>query len=637
MPGALLGLPDPPPASPSRPVFVSLPRLTVSRITSPPPRWSRPLAEPLAGGHSPRSGERGDRSMSSTAEFGAVSSKVRCVVPTKPLISIEETLRKRRTLQKASSAPHIAAEPEEARGEPDCSVPRTQTAAVLQVPREAPDQFPGSAWHGVVSGRQRIDLPTELEGDDTEDFVAWYQHRELQKRKAQLTSAAWDRPPSGGAHPTASASFPSAGSSGLRRGSGGIGSKKVLPARSQPIELTRQIKDRGWTQVRQTKVWAQQAKDQGEYRASLGQGATSIACDRAIHDRLRLLDHLEQANVPQGMGAMLLALRFRCGRETANCFACLGSSASDSARGISLMEFVGGLALLGIDAVSLCGFDEREALQRLDADRDGLLGIADLTQAFVALDESGAALGAVVAMQPTAGNSSNGVRMTNSQRWLLVARFVALSAWFHTPPHLRRRARRAGAMLERPANNPSSATLAAPVPSVSPSPGCSGAVAFAAAEAIRGGAESPRAGMARQEAPDSHRNCWVPNELDHIRAKQLLEGEFVRHATTRQFGERLLGRPDLVRLLADVSAAEVGDAHLAELLNKVEVGKIYDEVMTLQANITALEGRQLSKGLTFDSLRVALYHASSALGLHFRHLVDDAVDHTGGSIGPEPA
>lgn len=42
--------------------------------------------------------------------------------------------------------------------------------------------------------------------------------------------------------------------------------------------------------------------------------------------------------------------------------------------------------------------------------------------------------------------------------------------------------------------------------------------------------------------------------------------------------------------------------------------------------LTSLKGRALSKGLTFESLRAFLQKVALSLGLHFRHIVDDAAE-----------
>jgi len=53
---------------------------------------------------------------------------------------------------------------------------------------------------------------------------------------------------------------------------------------------------------------------------------------------------------------------------------------------------------------------------------------------------------------------------------------------------------------------------------------------------------------------------------------------------------------------------------------------MYDNVLKMQVALTSLKGRALSKGLTFESVGVLLRKMSLSLGLHFRHLVDDAFE-----------
>jgi hypothetical protein len=130
--------------------------------------------------------------------------------------------------------------------------------------------------------------------------------------------------------------------------------------------------------------------------------------------------------------------------------------------------------------------------------------------------------------------------------------------------------------------------------------------------------------LEKQQALDVFRRCWSPNEGDLENARRILRLQFMQHASVRQFGEPLLSRSDISRLLGRWPPPGLTESHSA--LSLLELGEIYDEVLEMQVVSTSFEGRALSKGLTFASLRIFLQKIALALGLHFRHIVDDAVD-----------
>jgi len=135
---------------------------------------------------------------------------------------------------------------------------------------------------------------------------------------------------------------------------------------------------------------------------------------------------------------------------------------------------------------------------------------------------------------------------------------------------------------------------------------------------------------------DELRQCFAPGEADLDIAKKALEAEFAICCTGRQFGEGLMNRPDVFRFLGDLQPTDVcgrdaatglfGEDVVAKGLARSRVGILYDAVLELQVGLTSFEGRALSKGLTFDSFRVALHKAAIGIGLNFRYLADDAVE-----------
>eukprot|EP00443_Scrippsiella_acuminata_P094825 CAMPEP_0115376324 /NCGR_PEP_ID=MMETSP0271-20121206/2918_1 /TAXON_ID=71861 /ORGANISM="Scrippsiella trochoidea, Strain CCMP3099" /LENGTH=134 /DNA_ID=CAMNT_0002799413 /DNA_START=12 /DNA_END=412 /DNA_ORIENTATION=+ len=134
--------------------------------------------------------------------------------------------------------------------------------------------------------------------------------------------------------------------------------------------------------------------------------------------------------------------------------------------------------------------------------------------------------------------------------------------------------------------------------------------------------------MARQQALDALRQFWAPQRDDFEAAEQDVMQEFSMHATSHQYGEKLLSRADLLRLLGVFPLALLADdAPAARRATQAQVCAIYDEVLAWQAARApaAPQRGPFTKGLTFESLRLVLLKVVLAAGLHFRHLVDDAV------------
>lgn len=141
--------------------------------------------------------------------------------------------------------------------------------------------------------------------------------------------------------------------------------------------------------------------------------------------------------------------------------------------------------------------------------------------------------------------------------------------------------------------------------------------------------------LEKQQALDALRQCWSPNEGDLENALQILQVQFLARATARQFGEPLMSRSDIAHLLGKLPPPGLGEAltesgaivsPLRQGPSNAEVGELYDAVLEMQLLMTSRQGRALSKGLTFESLHVLLQKVACSMGLHFRHIVDDAVE-----------
>merc|ERR1711933_465388 len=99
--------------------------------------------------------------------------------------------------------------------------------------------------------------------------------------------------------------------------------------------------------------------------------------------------------------------------------------------------------------------------------------------------------------------------------------------------------------------------------------------------------------------------------------------DFRRHCATQQLGENLLKKDDFYRLLGDIPPAGVGDDPAAQKLTRTILSDLFDEVLRKQAD--GPHG-PLTKGLTFESFSLLLLKMSLAMDLHYRHLVEDAIE-----------
>jgi hypothetical protein len=127
--------------------------------------------------------------------------------------------------------------------------------------------------------------------------------------------------------------------------------------------------------------------------------------------------------------------------------------------------------------------------------------------------------------------------------------------------------------------------------------------------------------VARQQVSDPVRQCWAPCEGDLEEVEAQIKDDFNRHASSQQLGEHVLNKSDFFRLLGDIPPVDIGDDPEPRQLTHAQLSDIFDEVQN-----TAQNGTVFSKGLTFESFRLALMKTAMIMGLHFRHLVDDAID-----------
>lgn len=394
-----------------------------------------------------------------------------------------------------------------------------------------------------------------------------------------------------------------------------------------PADVVVRIKDRGWTTKGgvSMSVWVQQAVQARRLGAS--------NADRWLHDRLRLLAFLEQEGVPQGLTAFRTGLSWRCGSLDRG-FEQLSASASGGRCPLSLLELAGVLALFGLDVPALCGHNEFEALRRLDADGDKRLGFLDLLNGGSGHDSvKSSSTPAIVADVHAAvcekasvgdsGGAPSAEVMAVADKWILIMKFVALSAWFSLPVTLRLRQRGKSSSRDHEATR-----------SVSPPPSSSvmtGAAAIMLAATERDGGSTLRAGeggrLARQQVLDPVRQQWAPSKGDFEVIQAALRQEFTACATGQNSGEPLMSRVDFFRFVGEMPLPPVvtgGDRdELSEAkLTQSEAGCLFDEVVDLQASNF---GSQL-KGLHFESFRIVLYKVAIALGVNFRYLLNDALE-----------
>jgi len=384
-------------------------------------------------------------------------------------------------------------------------------------------------------------------------------------------------------------------------------SKVSLRQRQLPNAVLARIKDRGWTQTDLgSGVWV----EQGRRLAALcsDSAAPAAAGCRALQERLQLLKLLEQQSLPQGLEALRAALKWKCS-TLEHAYACLDVGNRRNCGGISLLDFSGAMALLGLDAPSLCGGREAAAFAAIDGDRDGRMSLPDLLGSSAPAPSwcSTRSSGSGAKVEDTDGTAV----------WVLVVKFAALSSWFAIPPLLRQRLRslpkaQDGALLphtDRPETPAAGART----------------VVTALAEGAAGIAS--HGAVARQQVTDPVRQCWAPSEHDlEALEEELKEEHFEKNSSVRQHGEQALSKSDFFRLLKDIPPSGIGDDPEPQSLTRAQLAHIFDEVLARQMEGMAQSGIAISKGLTFKSFRFALLKASIVMGLHFRGLVNDAID-----------
>eukprot|EP00927_Polykrikos_kofoidii_P035996 TRINITY_DN30452_c0_g1_i1.p1 TRINITY_DN30452_c0_g1~~TRINITY_DN30452_c0_g1_i1.p1 ORF type:complete len:695 (+),score=97.33 TRINITY_DN30452_c0_g1_i1:90-2174(+) len=443
--------------------------------------------------------------------------------------------------------------------------------------------------------------------------------------------------------------------------------------------LDKLVHEHGWRKLPPAAIWARLSEELTSACATFSK-TPSVTRDRMLHERLQLFEALQRKGLPQSLGALCFALTARFGGVD-EAYALLDVGGRGSGLGVTMLEFAGGLALLGFDAPTLCGFGEPEVLRRMDADSDGWLSSQDFRRSVKTFS------GGSVSLLSNTTASVSGCEY--SAWWVLIAKFVALSAWFYTPPHLRKRPRPtdmhadlgeeieisvkrnaqvdavcaaeaaaeraegslrhatlateqiASALAESRTNPPSptnsiaellsrhdksgDAALALPSRSI-----LSGAAAVTARAAAAGGGARTTRPNARVLALDSVRRYWAPNELDYDATVQAMHVEFTKLAHVEwSNGEQrgLLCRQDFYRLVSELEPpGAVVHPGLSRLTCGV-VGRIYDEALDVQMRMTATtDGRPCSKGLTFRSFQMCMLRVARHIGLHFRNLVDDALD-----------
>lgn len=363
--------------------------------------------------------------------------------------------------------------------------------------------------------------------------------------------------------------------------------------RAQP-DLSGRIRAAGWTEVRNggSTVWAAEARQLATWRASAGmQGHSSFVpgagdgssssvgpgVDEAVNDRLQLLGHLDRGIVRRGPDALEEALCWRCGS--------LGRAVPlcglDRESGLALFEFAGTLALLGLPAQKLCGHGEREALQHLSVRLHLGAAVADSSEADPAVLD----------------------------KWVQVAKFLALSAWFGTPPPLRRRERHSAS--DGPAAAP-------PKRKHGQHAQCDGLVLSLV--------QSEGALPADSGQTPGYRTHLVPNLCDFWQLQAAMQIEHNASSSSQQFAQQLMSRADLFRYVCD--DMPIAGIEETQLLTRSKIGEIYDAVLSaqMQRASTAGDVHVCTKGLTFESFRLVLMRIFCTLGLPFAGLCDDAIE-----------
>lgn len=475
-----------------------------------------------------------------------------------PLVPIEETLHKRRAMQKTMSAPVLFGE----------------TSESLNKKRV----------------RRRIRASPELAPASTKGSWADSEGSTLVESCVKL--CAWEDAAQGKSQYSTAIDFRSNHPLGPRQ-------------RPLPTEVLTRMKDTGWNMTGPScTVWVQQAR----HLASSRSHAPAAVGSKAIHERLQLLHLLEQHELPQGVEALRFALKWRCG-SLEQAFLCLDVGCRQGLGALSMLEFVGALTLLGLDAPAICGASEAVAFTILDADGDGRLSVLDLLEASVPTQSSSE----VEQSKQLEGQADHRhVNANGREQWILIVKFVALYAWFATPAALRRRCRGFDAL---------SSQIASPEKLGGGAGGAMTIVTALAGGAI--GRSGEHVAIAQQQACDPVMRAWAPSECDLEMTGNAVNAEFMAHCTAQQLGEKLLNKSDFFRFLGDIPPLGVGDDPASQRITRTMLSELFDEALALQA-----KGPHSSrtKGLTFESFRLLLLKVARAMDLHFRHLVEDAIE-----------
>jgi hypothetical protein len=225
---------------------------------------------------------------------------------------------------------------------------------------------------------------------------------------------------------------------------------------------------KGWRELGSAvSVWTQQARQLAHerlpcrpnvsragvdnHRVATETGSAPTEDNGALAGRFALLAQLERVGQSPGLAALHTALEMKPGGAEA-AVACLGGTSGMA----SVLELAGGLALLGLDSRALCGFDECELFRRLASlDRSSSYGPQSKNggnngtgrvalKGLISVGSGACSTEDTIGLVKRDGGESQleaNLKGKLFDRWLVLARFVALAAWFGTAPELRRRGR----------------------------------------------------------------------------------------------------------------------------------------------------------------------------------------------------
>jgi len=155
----------------------------------------------------------------------------------------------------------------------------------------------------------------------------------------------------------------------------------------------------------------------------------------------------------------------------------------------------------------------------------------------------------------------------------------------------------------------------------------SGGVAFSFRTAAAGGHLARASNFNLTHQPlDDVRKCWSPFAHDLAVAAKAVQRLIDKHSSMQQAGEPVLTRTDFFNFLGGDLPPRACCRHTAlARLSPNLVGDMYDRFLAqqVQATLTIDQG-PINRGLTFESLWDILYEVALLVGLHFRHIVEDA-------------